>query len=450
MIDHSQYRLALLLPQSRMLLACCDGEKALTLPQVRIQTWTRPAQQLTQLLKEKWNLATVLLSIRDKDDSRAPLAVLEVRTNGWQFENDGLRNFRHGELEDPILTAAERDFLTAVLEDRTVDDPFSRLGWIDEAQRWIADTLPGRRLVFSDDVRQLNAGERFALIRFATFDGDAYWLKAAGSPNAHEFSITTTLARRLTKYLPPLVASREDWNAWVMEDAGAPLSESLTATNCLHAIRSLAALQLETIPHTDLLLKGGCIDSRLAVLRSNTKRIISFLQEAMEQQISSKVPSLSSSRLRDLGSTIEDVCWAMESLGIPDSLIHIDANPGNVLISGSRCVFTDWAEAGIGNPFLTFEVLSSALAEDANIQGWVDNLKAAYRETWAVALSPSQIDRAFGLAPLLAIVAYLYGRGTWLRSEQRNDPHVQSYARGLARLMDRAARVPQLTEALCH
>jgi aminoglycoside phosphotransferase (APT) family kinase protein len=170
----------------------------------------------------------------------------------------------------------------------------------------------------------------------------------------------------------------------------------------------------------------------------------------MERQVSSKVPRLSSSHLRDLGITIEDACSAMESLGIPDSLIHLDANPGNVLINGSRCAFTDWAEAGIGNPFLTFEVLSSALVRNANTQGSVDDLKVAYRESWVGALSTSQIERAFGLAPLLAIVAYLYGRGTWLRSERRNDPHVQSYSRGLARHMDRAARVPRLMEALCH
>jgi hypothetical protein len=52
--------------------------------------------------------------------------------------------------------------------------------------------------------------------------------------------------------------------------------------------------------------------------------------------------------------------------------------------------------------------------------------------------------------PLLAIFSYLYGRGTWLNSEERNDPHFEGYARSLARRMEREAQVPGLLEVLCH
>jgi len=52
--------------------------------------------------------------------------------------------------------------------------------------------------------------------------------------------------------------------------------------------------------------------------------------------------------------------------------------------------------------------------------------------------------------PILAAASTLYGRGDWLHSPRRNDPRRQSYARSLARHMDRAAREPRLLEALCH
>ena len=52
--------------------------------------------------------------------------------------------------------------------------------------------------------------------------------------------------------------------------------------------------------------------------------------------------------------------------------------------------------------------------------------------------------------PILAAASTLYGRGDWLTSPRRDDQCRQSYARSLARHMDRAAREPSLVEALCQ
>jgi hypothetical protein len=449
-VDNVQYRLALLLPQSRMLLACRDGKGGLMLPSADVQAWARPAQQLVQLLKEKWNIESVLLNIFAENDSQPLLAALEVRTDGWQYEKEGFLCSVYSDLGQLVPIVAERDFLTAILEDRSPEEPFSRLGWIDEARKWIADALPERHLLFSEDVRQLNGGGRFALVRFATLEQRAYWLKATGEPNVREFAITTTLAQHFAEFLPPLVASRADWNAWVMEDSGIPLSSSLTCSNSIQASRSLGALQLETVHFANNLLLLGCIDARLGTLQSDSKYLFEYLEQVLEQQTSTKAPRIERSRLHELRSIVERAFCAMESLQIPDSLVHIDINPGNVLINSTRCVFTDWAEAGVGNPFLTFQIFTSALTQNPLTHGWIESIKAAYRKEWVRALSLSQIDSAFALAPILAIVSYFYGRGSWLQSERRNDPHVQSYSRALARHMDRAARVPALTEALCR
>jgi len=51
---------------------------------------------------------------------------------------------------------------------------------------------------------------------------------------------------------------------------------------------------------------------------------------------------------------------------------------------------------------------------------------------------------------LLSIFAYLYGRGDWLKDTSKVTPQFESYARSLARHMDRAAQSPQLREALCR
>jgi hypothetical protein len=126
-------------------------------------------------------------------------------------------------------------------------------------------------------------------------------------------------------------------------------------------------------------------------------------------------------------------------------------SPGNILIRDNVCVFTDWCEAYIGNPFITFQHLLLLLpCGDDQVETASFRLRQAYKRAWLEFLAPWQIDRALALMPLLAIASSLYARGGWLRSEGRYNTHMQSYARCLARHMDRAAQVPSLMEALCH
>jgi Ser/Thr protein kinase RdoA (MazF antagonist) len=137
----------------------------------------------------------------------------------------------------------------------------------------------------------------------------------------------------------------------------------------------------------------------------------------------------------------------MEQLNIPNTLIHGDMNQGNILADGSHCRFTDWSEAYLGNPFTTFQhLLLLNVGEHREITD--HSLKRAYKHFWMRLLDPIQIDQAFVLMPLLAIVSYLYGRGDWLSSPICEDPHRKRYARSLARHMDHAARAPELMEAL--
>ncbi len=213
----------------------------------------------------------------------------------------------------------------------------------------------------------------------------------------------------------------------------------------------MAGLQKKTVGYTEQLLGSGATDQRIAVLRGHVDEIISYLEEAMEQQTSTKVPRLRVSRLREIGTMLKDACGAMEELGIPETIIHNDINRGNILVRDNACVFTDWCEAYTGNPFVTFQHLMLLLPSNGD-HAEADRFKLmhAYKQCWLDSLVPWQIDQAFALIPLLAVASYFYGRGGWLRSARRYDPHMQSYARSLARHMDRAAQIPSLMEALCH
>ncbi|GGG86407.1 hypothetical protein GCM10011585_32920 [Edaphobacter dinghuensis] len=173
-----------------------------------------------------------------------------------------------------------------------------------------------------------------------------------------------------------------------------------------------------------------------------------FLIAAMAKQTSTKAPQLTASRLHELHAIVKDAFDEMSELRIPSTLIHNDFTPGNILIDGEKCKFIDWAEAGWGNPFYTYQHLRALIAKS---DGHVDRLSMtdqAYKHCWGAALTEEQINRAIRLAPMLALVSHLYGRGGWLASQGLLDPNRERYARGIARHMDKAALA--LEGVLCH
>lgn len=282
-------------------------------------------------------------------------------------------------------------------------------------------------------------------MRFAIGADRVCWLKATGAPNHHEFGITCLLANVYPSALPALAASRRDWNAWVMEDAGSPMEGRASLSDLELATTTLASLQKACIARRSDLLDAGASDIGVKHLQRRLPDLIEYLSLSMERQTSIRVPRLTASRLLEIGNVLKDACGRLEELSIPATLVHNDLNRCNILYNGSRCVITDWSEAGVGNPFIAFEHLSLLTTSEAERM----RLREVYRRCWLDILSTRQIEQAFQLAPLLAIASYLYGRGDWLASPLRNNPHFESYARSLARHMDRAARAAELREALC-
>jgi hypothetical protein len=439
-VERDDYRLALVIPRTHQLLTERPGA-ALCLPRISLSKWTRPAEQVQQIVQETWGMHVLTLDCLALSQDAPPCIVVEVLSSRLP-DVLILKDIDH--IAATELNEQERIILAAmIVGDAQERGPFSRVGWIDEAIAWLHAEVPGCE-VLPNEIRQFNASAQFALLRFSTRDGERYWLKATGEPNRHEYNINVLLSEICSQYVPPLVATRPDWNAWLMRDTGGRLEKDMSQPVLEHVVSRLAELQKTTLSFTDELIAAGASNQRVGVLRKHLPQIIEYLSDAMERQTSTKVPGVERDRLSELQFIFQDVCFRMEDVGIPDTLIHNDISPGNVLFDGSNVFFTDWCEASIGNPFLSFQHLCVLAGGDRMA------FRAAYRQCWLSELSPLQIDQAFVFMPLLAILSYLYGRGEWLRSERRHSPHFESYARSLARHMDREARNPHLLEVLCR
>ncbi|HEY2470920.1 MAG TPA: hypothetical protein VGI45_24210 [Terracidiphilus sp.] len=442
-LEQDTYRVVLVRSGSCMLWTSRE-KGAFPLPRVAIPRWRRPAEQLQQAIEAGWHLRAIVLDVLSKGSDSTPCAVVEILSPEPQ---GNLIPVSIDDVLEEEMTSEEREVIKVIISgDVRSRGPFSRLGWVDEALEWMQEVV-GRSIRFTGEVRQYNASGSFALARFATQTGPRFWLKATGEPNVHEFSISKMLAQTSPEFLPRRIAERRDWNAWLMEDAGDPL-DFWTMPALERAVSSMALLQRGTIGRTSAFLAAGAFDQRVSVLVSHLAELVEYLDEAMAKQVSAKVPRIGKRRLLQIASIVEDACCRMEALDIPDTLVHNDMNLGNVLFRGTSCVFTDWCETGVGNPFLGFErlcLLRLGSGEDCGSQ-----LRESYRQGWLHCLSSTQIEAAFLLAPIVAILAFLYGRGAWLHTPRQNPAYAESYVRALARHLDRAAQDSRLLEVLCH
>jgi hypothetical protein len=438
-VEQEEYRLFLITAQAEQLLAIREGS-CWRLPKISILKWVRPAEQLQNAVRDAWGFNIVVIDFPAAGCHDSRWVVAEVLSGHGSAD---LSAVTWEQIEEQDLNPERKEALRSIFDGER--EPLSRPGWMEEAIEWVERAIP-RATVQRDHIRQYNAGGGFALVRFIMSDDRACWLKATGAPNRHEFDVTCLLAEIFPEALPPVLASRRDWNAWVMEDAGKSNEDPTRPALLEQAVTTLALLQKACGAKCGHLFEAGAFDLRLGSLRTHIPDLIEYLSLAMERQVSTRAPRLAAERMLEIGRLLDDACDCMESLSIPDTLIHNDMNAGNVLYDGSQCVFVDWCEVAVGNPFLTFEHLSLMASNEKERT----RLRAIYRQCWLESLSPRQIEQAFHLAPMLAVASYLYGRGDWLASPGRNDPQFESYARSLARHIDRAAQATNLQETLCR
>jgi hypothetical protein len=429
-----EYRIVMVEPRSRAILGF-ETQGRYRLPRVIISRSLRSAQQLATAAEIEWGLKVLILDFLSEPGDDAPIAAAIVRSITRASLN--LLKLPLEQISEIELPGKERDRLVSILCDAT-ENPLSRICWVDEAVAWVEE-VTGKKIASKADAEQLNAGGGFALIRFGMDDGSGCWLKATGEPNQHECTLTALLSDLFPAGLPRLLAIKKEWNAWLTEQAGSPLPAIPTAEALAGAASGFATLQIQTLDFIDDLLAAGAFDQRAFVLRNHIEPVTGYLIDAMERQESTRVPALSRDRILELAKILKRACLSMESLGIPDTLIHNDLNRGNILSDQSRCVFIDWSEASIGNPFLACERLCQVNREHRL------EVQSIFRRLWAERIDAASIDQALVLAPLLAIYAYLCGRGNWPRAGDVR-LHVDSYARSLARHMDRAAQHPEIEE----
>ncbi len=320
------------------------------------------------------------------------------------------------------------------------NNPFKQIGWMDDLLCWAQSQSSSHGLRLTGRFRQIDAGPDSALVRIET-NGPALWFKAAGCANAREFPITAMLSRRLPQFLPVLLAFHSKWRGWLSEEFdGRPLTSASDPRHWTQTSTTLADLQIRAIGHVEALLGAGCRDLRCGVLLREVDPFFGLMDELMKKQRTESPSPLETTELAELNLQVKEAISALADLCIPDTLGHLDLNPGNVLNSASRCVFLDWADAYVGPPFLTFEYLRacSLRANQAATPGL--GLERSYGQRWSDELPAQTIRRGYELSRLIAIFAYACGTGLWQDAARIHEPRLAGFLRSLTRQMHREAK----------
>lgn len=420
------------------------------LPKVEVRKQQRIAEKLTTEAGKAWGLETYCLffpaSCTAARDGQGRCAILEcVKQNEkapagtyWMPVNVATQC---GNAKEATLIRDSFAELASYISGGK-PGPFAKPGWMLELFDWAHEQTAPLGLQLTGKFRQLNASPTFNLTRLET-DSVALWFKAAGEPNAHELPVTRLLASLFPEYVPRILGVHRSWNGWLSAEVrGTSLDELTYCSAWGRAAQRLAELQIESIGRSRELVGGRCKDLRLRAVEKHIDPFLARMDEFMRIQEKGTSAPLNGRELISLGEALRESFSLLGSFGLPDTLGHLDCNPGNILVSHENCVFLDWAEACVSNPVITFEYLRRHLERSDLREPAADSrITAAYIRPWASFFSPEDLQRALAAAPPVAAFVYAVESDTWRTLDPVSNPSLAGHFRSLTRRMYRDAVV---------
>jgi hypothetical protein len=448
-VEHDTYRIILPRRHASELLLAPNGFR-FDLPEATVPRQQRVAKNLTLEFTRRWGLQayclfTPSLAAHENGNGRVFYQVMDLPSSSGQEPHPGVCWIPTASLtKDSIANTEDFYAITQCLRELDAYDrglkpgPFGRAGWLNEFFDWVQHQITPLGLQLSGTFHQFNACPTFSLIRLET-NGPALWFKAVGKPNLHEYSITLGLAQDHPRYFPTIIATKPEWNGWLMLEAEREhLDDTRELGKWQRVAEIFAHLQLECLGKTQRLLDIGCKDRRIASITEQIDPFFETMDKLMQEQPSEPPLRLSRIDLQKLRIKVKDACDRLQQSGIPDSLLHGDFNLGNIRMTTEDCVFLDWAEGYVGPTFLTLEYLIAHLHRtNGPLIGSEQQLRRAYARCWSTVASEKQVSEAMTVMPSIAVIWYAVGCDAWRDTTLLQENWVAQYLRSLTRRMHR-------------
>jgi len=301
----------------------------------------------------------------------------------WRDPSDVLDALGADEVAPVVRRRMDRmDGETAPLE-----PPWAREGWFARTAAWMTQRMADRNLHVTEPPRLVYQGPLAAVLR-ARADDRTLFLKCAPPAFAHEATITHAIWRRTPDAVPTVIASDPGENWLLMNDHRGRLVEPEPEAEWIEAIRRVAALQRAWIGSAhEVSAAGGQIRS-LERLASGVKDMLELdgLGDRMAPEVRAAWMAA--------GPRLVDACAALIDAGLPDTLVHGDLHPENIVITPSGYLIVDWSDAAVGNPFVDLATFLLRTKDRDRRR----RLLEAYLEGWEGVCDRARLDAAGDVA----------------------------------------------------
>jgi hypothetical protein len=438
------------------------------LPEVQIPQFTRIAYSATLAAREKYGLDLFVILIKalgDKSGTKtegSDSLALICRVQSGNTSPSECLGWVDTKQAAARLEIDDRETLVAALNEferfdsGTKPSSFGRYRALDDLREWYSPYLSATG-VRETGIQQWNGDPWFALFRIAVEPvGEpteetpkALWFKAVGEPNTREFTVTKALAEECPYWFPKLIATKPEWNGWLMEEVnGHELDVEPDGRPWALTARILAKVQKRFVGQEDRLLSLGCRDWRVPRVLSCLDMFFDDMEEIMGRQQTEPPQILGASALREIKAQCQDLCRAVEDADVPYTITHGDFSPHNVIVLNGWPVLIDWAEAYVSFPFISWEYFWNRTIKDhPDYAAWHERMHRNYAyRVWASMLGRKRVDEALRLSPAMAVlVLALYGIDD---PKERKNRSSDKSKRSLVRRLQRELRVVETVGSL--
>jgi aminoglycoside/choline kinase family phosphotransferase len=191
--------------------------------------------------------------------------------------------------------------------------------------------------------------------RFHTNEGFIY-LKKVPPQLALEIHIIPLLKKQFQAHVPHVIAQHEEYNCFLMIDAGITLHEyfkqQFNPQMFIEAMQKYTALQQSAASQINHFLQLGVPDWRLAQLPLLYRQLLNEEQLLLNDGLTHQELKL----LHSLEKKLIDLCNQLAQYTIPDTFGHADFHDKNILIhpQSYQTTMIDLGEVVITHPFFSF------------------------------------------------------------------------------------------------
>ena len=261
--------------------------------------------------------------------------------------------------------------------------PWARPGWLAEASSWICDTCVANGFAPSGPVELVAQWPLSSVLRLETEGGRVY-MKAVFSIFGHEPTVTEVLSAQHPTLVPEVVAVDAPLGWMLMHELHGTELGDADVSRWGDGLRAAASIHRAWVGRTTELFTLGAHDRTLETLADDMRTAFESIE----------LPAEARARLERVAPELERLCEELATCAVPETLIHGDLHPWNVMVEGDELRIFDWSDACVAHPMFDLPTfLTRTEDESARV-----SMCEAYFAEWGELASLRELQSAFALA----------------------------------------------------